>query len=53
MPREPQGGTGVGCNGHTYVLIGEGWAMYTQLTRDGRTAAEPLPNAFPWVEGPL
>jgi hypothetical protein len=29
------------------------WVAYTQLSWDGRTAAETFPNAFPWVEGPL
>jgi 5-methylthioadenosine/S-adenosylhomocysteine deaminase len=29
------------------------WAMYPQLSWDGRPAAETFPNAFPWLEGPL
>lgn len=29
------------------------WALYPQLSWDGRTAAATFPNAFPWLEGPL
>ena len=53
MRTKLQGGTVVGCNGHTHVLIREGWATYPQWSWDGRTAAATFPNAFPGAEGPL